>query len=292
MSDLPVDFSASEDLEYVTRIRTQYASLSKKQKKIANYILSNPDSALYSSITLLAQKLKTSPATISRFCQALSYKGFGEMKLYINKKLLSSTVESDLIKGSDELPVVMQKLAYSACDAINDTLRTVDSSIIARVADELLKAQIISFFAQSGGYVTGLYAKQLLLRAGVSSQVYNDNVDMQLAASTLKKGDLAVGIAYSGEIRSVIEALETASKNGAMTVVITAISNSSMAKLADYSIFYSSNIPDDLCYLHLANICEINILGAIQTEILRRPSQNKYINNCKEVVLSSRKRVK
>lgn len=290
MSDLSEDFSASEDLEYVTRIRTRYASLSKKQKKIANYILSNPDSAVYSSITLLAQKLNTSPSSISRFCQALSYKGFGEMKLYINKKLLSSSVESNLIKGSDDISVIMQKLAHHACDAVNDTLRIVDSATIVRVADELLKARTISFFGQSGGYVTGLYAKQLLLRAGVSSQAYNDNVDAQLAAATLKNGDVAVGIAYSGEIRSVIKALETASKNGATTVVITAVPNSSMAKIADYSIIYSSNIPDDLCYFHVCNICEISILGAIQTEILRRPSQNKYINNCKEVVLNSRKR--
>ncbi|MCI8659064.1 MAG: MurR/RpiR family transcriptional regulator [Lachnospiraceae bacterium] len=284
--------ASPDDFEYVTRIRTQYASLSKKQKKIADFILANPDSASYSSITLLAKKLGTSTATISRFCQALSYKSFSEMKLYLGKKLVSSQVEKDLVKNSDPLPIVLQKLAHSACQAIDDTSRIIDSAAISKVADSFINANTIHFYGQSGGYITGLYAKQLLLRAGILSQAINDNVDMQLAASTLKSGDVAVGIAYSGEIRLVIDALKTASANGATTVVLTATPGSSMAKLADYSLIYSPNIPDDLCYLHLSNICEINILGSIQTEILRRPSQNKYINNCKEVILRSRKRTK
>lgn len=292
MSQPSKEPSSPDDFEYVTRIRTQYASLSKKQKRIADFILSHPDSASYSSITLLAKKLGTSTATVSRFCQALSYKGFSEMKLYINKKLLSSHVENDLIKNSDSLSSILQKLAHSACEAINDTSRIIDSATITKVADAFINANTIHFYGQSGGYITGLYGKQLLLRAGILSQAINDNVDMQLAASTLKSGDVAVGIAYSGEIRLVINALETASANGATTVVLTAAPNSNMAKLADYSLIYSPNIPDDLCYLHLSNICEINILGSIQTEILRRPSQNKYISNCKEVILRSRKRTK
>lgn len=285
MSDISGETLATEDFEYVTRIRSQYAFLSKQQKKIADYILTHPDSGLYSSITLLAKKLDISTATISRFCQVLSYKGFSEMKLYMNKKTLSSSIENNLIKNSDSLSVVLQKLALSACDAINDTIRILDPATISNVVDEFLNANIINFYGQSGGYISGLYAKQLLLRVGVLSQAINDNVDMQLAASTLKAGDVAVGIAYSGEVRSVIKAMETASKNGATIVAITAIPNSNMAKFADYTLCYSPDIPDDLYYLHLGNICEISILGAIQTEILRRPSQNKYISGCRDVIL-------
>ena len=67
MSDISGETLATEDFEYVTRIRSQYAFLSKQQKKIADYILTHPDSGLYSSITLLAKKLDISTATISRF---------------------------------------------------------------------------------------------------------------------------------------------------------------------------------------------------------------------------------
>lgn len=124
------------------------------------------------------------------------------------------------------------------------------------------------------------------------SQAVNGSVDMQLTVSILKAGDIAIGIVYSDEVRSVVRAMEVASKNGVTVATVTTIPNSNMAKFVDYTLRYNPDIPDDLCCLHLRNICEVNILGAVQTEILRRPSQNKYTSGCRGVILKSRRRVK
>ena len=105
---------------------------------------------------------------------------------------------------------------------------------------------------------------------------------------SLGKGDVAIGIAYSGEVRSVTEAMTTAKHNKATVIAITANPSSSMGKLADLKLFYSYNIPDDLQYLHLASMCELAIIGAIQAEILRRPMQLEKIDACKKAVLASR----
>lgn len=290
MSDPLISGALSEDIEYISRIRARYSSLSKKHKKIANYILSHPSSAACSSITLLAQKVGTSPSTVSRFCQTLSYKGFSELKLYMDKNLLSPGADTAMIRNSDPLPVILQKLMITACDSITDTLRTLNPTMLSLAAAELVKANTINFYGQSGGYISTLYGQQMLLRVGVLSQAINDNVDMQIAATTLKKGDVAVGIAYSGEVRSVISALESAKKNGAVTVAITANPNSSMAKLAHYPLLYSYDIPDDLRYLHLGSMCEISVLGAIQAEILRDAGQRARLEACRDIVLQSRMR--
>ncbi len=57
----------SEDIEYVGRIKMQYASLSKAQKRIANYILNHREAVVHYSITTMAQKTGTVPSTITRF---------------------------------------------------------------------------------------------------------------------------------------------------------------------------------------------------------------------------------
>ena len=111
---------------------------------------------------------------------------------------------------------------------------------------------------------------------------------MNLAASTLTKGDVAIGIGYSGEIKSVIEALNIVKHNHGTTIVITPKPNSTMAKLADICLTYSYDIPDDLQYLHLASMCELAIIGALQAELLRRPVQLEKIEACKKAVLASR----
>lgn len=280
----------SEDIEYIGRIKMQYASLSKAQKRIANYILNHREDVIHYSITTMAQKTGTVPSTITRFCQALSYNGFSELKVYMEKKLASPLAIDAPIQKNDTIQVVIQKLMNTFQNAVSDTLRTLNGKTLTEVVDAILSAGNIVFFGQSGGSISALYAQQQLLRINILSQTVNGRLDMNLAASTLKKGDVAIGIAYSGEVSSVVEALTTAKHNKATTIVITANPNSTMGKLADLKLFYSYNIPDDLQYLHLASICEVAIIGAIQAEILRRPMQLEKIEECKKAVLANRVR--
>ena len=288
MENIRKDEAFSEDIEYIGRIKMQYAALSKAQKRIANYILNHREAVIHYSITTMAQKTGTVPSTVTRFCQALSYKGFSELKVYMEKNLAAPQAVDALIQKNDGLQMVLQKLANSSQNAIADSMRTLDPRSLSAVVDAVLGAEHVVLFGQSGGYISAMYAQQLLLRINILSQAINDKVDANLAASTLKKGDVAIGIAYSGEVRSVIEALNTAKHNHAATVVITANTNSTMAKMADLKLFYSYNIPDDLQYLHLASMCEIMVIGAIQAEILRRPMQMEKIDACKKAVLAGR----
>lgn len=288
MDESRINEEFSEDIEYVGRIKMQYASLSKAQKRIANYILNHREAVIHYSITTMAQKTGTVPSTITRFCQALSYKGFSELKVYMEKNLASPLAMDVPIQKSDTIQMVIQKLMNTFQNAVSDTLRTLDGKALVRVVDAILNARNIVFFGQSGGSISNLFAQQLLLRINILSQTVSGQVDMNLAASTLGKGDVAIGIAYSGEVRSVTEAMTTAKHNRATVIAITANPASTMGKLADLKLFYSYNIPDDLQYLHLASMCELAIIGAIQAEILRRPMQLEKIEACKKAVLASR----
>lgn len=288
MDEIRKNEEFSEDIEYVGRIKMQYASLSKAQKRIANYILNHREAVIHYSITTMAQKTGTVPSTVTRFCQALSYKGFSELKVYVEKNLASPLAMDAPIQKGDTIQVVIQKLMNTFQNAVSDTMRTLDGKALTRVVDAILNAKNIVFFGQSGGSISTLFAQQLLLRINILSQTVSGQVDMNLAASTLGKGDVAIGIAYSGEVRSVTEAMTTAKHNKATVIAITANPSSSMGKLADLKLFYSYNIPDDLQYLHLASMCELAIIGAIQAEILRRPMQLEKIDACKKAVLASR----
>lgn len=274
------------DIDYLGRISGEYANLSKSQKKIAKYIMNHREDVIHYSITQFAAKTNTAPSTITRFCQALSYKGFSELKVYLEKSLVSDSAALTQIKEEDSLPVVLQKQMLLGSTVISDTLRTVNAETLSDVVDVIMRAGTVHLYGQSGGYISALYGQQMMLRVGICSQAFNDNVDMNLAASTLKSNDVAICIAYSGEIRSVVEAITKASRNKATVIAITAITNSSMARIANYVLPYSYQIPDGLQYLYLGSMCEIAILGAIQSEILRR--SNKSVEHVTKSVLNNR----
>lgn len=177
MEEIRRDDEFGEDIEYIGRIKMQYASLSKSQKRIANYILNHREAVIHHSITTMAQKTGTVPSTVTRFCQALSYKGFSEMKVYMEKNLASPLTMDALIQKTDTLQVVLQKLMNSSQNAIQDTMRTLDARSLTEAVDAILAAGNILLFGQSGGYISATYARQLLLRINVLSQAVNDRVD-------------------------------------------------------------------------------------------------------------------
>ncbi len=62
------------------RVLQKNARLTATQKKIANFIIKNPQILALSSVRELETQLQTSKATIVRLAQALGYSGFQEMR--------------------------------------------------------------------------------------------------------------------------------------------------------------------------------------------------------------------
>ena len=288
MKNLNDLFQEDVEIEYIGRIKEQYATLSKKQKRIANYIIEHKDSITNISINTLAKKTNTTPSTITRFCQTLQYSGFSEFKVYLGKNLLSENAEIKNIRKNDKTEIVLQKLIGMMETTLSETIRTMDPKVLNKVVKLILSAKNIVFFGQSGGYLSGLYAQQMFLRIGIKVTVYSDAVDSMLIAGSLKKDDLAFGICYSGESEIVVKNLKVAKSNGANTVAITAIPNSSITHYSDHCLYYSHESPDDVTYLHMCSICEIAIISALQTEMLRLQEDQEIIVQTKCSILKSR----
>lgn len=279
-----------DNIEYIGRIRALYPTLPKRQKKVANYIFSHQDEVLRSSITTLAKKTGTSPATITRFCQALSFQGFSEFKVYISKGLLSANTEDMLIRKTDSLTVAMQKMLHQGGNMFTDTIRTLNANQLNRAINTVLSAKRIHIYGQSSSYYSALYGQQMLMLVGILSYAYNDYVNMTTTAGLLSKGDAAIGLAYSGEAKGTVQALSAAKKAGARIITITGTPDSTMAQMADCLLYYSHDIPDDLHYLYLCNLCEITILGLLQSGILLRAHSHLQLDASKKAILDVRKK--
>ena len=69
------------ELTYYKQLILDHVShLTKNQKKIAQFVLDHPEEIAFSSIDVIARKLKVGKATIVRLAQTLGYKSFLELK--------------------------------------------------------------------------------------------------------------------------------------------------------------------------------------------------------------------
>lgn len=275
---------------FESRIHESYYYLSKTHRKIANYILNNRNTVLDNSITVLAKKIGTTPATITRFCQVLRYRGFNELKFYMENDLIAPADESGLVKLEEPLLVSIHKLLKYNIDALNDTLLLLNEAKLAEAIKLIVEADKVYFYAEGATGSAAHYGYRLLLQNGVSSNCFTDAALMLISASHLTKRDVVIGISYSGEAENVLTAMRFARKNKASAIAITAFPKSRFAKAANVCLSYSCNIHDDLRYLHTACICEIAILGILQTGLINHmmKTNDKRLNDLKYAITSKR----
>lgn len=284
------DMLPETSIEYIYQIESNYTNLTKAQKKIADYILENKDSVLSDSITLLAKKIGTTPPSITRFCQALRFKGFSEFKFYLEKHILNSVGSDNLISASDSCPVIIQKLKEKEINAIAETMQLLDSEKVANVVKKIASAKHIHFYGHGGPGSSCSFAQSLFLQTGILSQTFSDQANMLVAPTFLDEHDMAIGVSFSGETAFVLDALTVARQQKAFTVAITASPKSSIAKAVHVPLCYSCNIPDDLQYLHISRMCEISIIGVLQSEFLRIMGAQNNIQIIKDVIRQGRKK--
>ena len=63
--------------------------LTKSGRAVADYLVHHADEAQYLSISSLARECKVAEATVFRFCRALGFEGYHEMRISLEKKISS-----------------------------------------------------------------------------------------------------------------------------------------------------------------------------------------------------------
>src|SRR5690349_7381136 len=67
----------------LARVRAGLPEFTGALQRVAELVLSDPASAARSTIVELAEGSGTSPATVTRFCRALGFEGYAELRLAI-----------------------------------------------------------------------------------------------------------------------------------------------------------------------------------------------------------------
>ena len=69
---------------FIVQIQMMYPHLTKAEKKVADYVLSNPKESLYMSITDLAAACEVGETTVFRFCKSMKLKGYQEFRIQLS----------------------------------------------------------------------------------------------------------------------------------------------------------------------------------------------------------------
>ncbi len=221
----------------IPRIRSEYSSLPPSEKKVADYVLENPENIIYLSVSELADKVNVSDSTIIRFCKNVGFKGYQEFKLFVAQDLVVpiENINED-IQMDDDLETVVNKIAYTNKQAIEETLSITDLDALKKAIEAIVKAEKLEFYGVGASGITGFDAKYKFLRIGKDVDCYTDAHLQAMSASTLSEEDVVVGVSHSGSTKDVVDSCRIAHEAGATVICITGHNRSPITKVADIKL--------------------------------------------------------
>jgi len=211
-------------LDIIFEIQQKYANFSDKEKAIADYIVSQPDSIKNINITELAKLIGTSSATITRFSKKIGCENFVEMKMQLNS-LISETESQNT--------GIFSNVYQHYQEVIEKTNTLTEKEMIFNIVQSIKQAQKIYIYGVGSSGLSASEMMQRLLRMGFNVHCISDPHMMIINSSITSPQDLVIGLSLSGETKEVVDALRIAKKNGAQTACITSFDTSPIIHYSD-----------------------------------------------------------
>ncbi|MBP1936967.1 MurR/RpiR family transcriptional regulator [Paenibacillus sediminis] len=220
----------------------QLETFHQQERKLADYILQFPSNVVSMGITELAEQSGTSPATVTRFCKSLMFRGYPDFKTKLAADLAqqsSPLTYQDIIAGNP-LHEIVSAMEANHLRSISDTTRLLDLGELEKALSALTQARQIDLYGVATSGIVALDFYQKLVRIGKRATAFSDPHMQVTSASTLTNRDAAFAISYSGETIETIDALKCAKEMGAVTISLTKFGANSLASIADINLFTSS----------------------------------------------------
>ena len=262
-------------------INKLYNSLSKSEKRVAEYIQNHMDEAVVLTLQGLAKKCNTSDATVLRFCRSLGYMGFADFKISLVPELLRSGkkvyLDVDNIDGAGNIKEVFKQNFINQSES---TLNNCDIKILSSLASKISKANKVMIIGLGGSAGVAQIFCDSLSSLGIFSNFLQDRSIIPNVVPMLKSNDVLVGISHSGETEEIVSAIKMAGEYGAVTIGITNFLPSGLADAAQFPLL--TVVPSNLLgsYSCQARISQLVILELILYEISKLfKSDNSKFNS-------------
>lgn len=244
-----------------SRIQARLPRMSVAMAKIANLLLEEPNAPLELSITEIAERAGTSPATVTRFCRMIGYSGYVPFRVAVASDIGRESAQERWSEdighafGPQDAPhEVLRALLGSHVRSLHQTADSINLEQLLQVARRIATCTHVDLYGIAGSAVMAEEMQSRLYRIGISAHSWPEAHIGLTSAALQDENCVAIGISNTGRTEETIQMLSLAKSSGAFTIALTNSSDSPLALLADVHILTVSSDrflqPDDLSAKH------------------------------------------
>ncbi|RDW16973.1 RpiR family transcriptional regulator [Oceanobacillus arenosus] len=215
--------------------------LPPSERKIAEYILQNPEEAILLTALMLGEKSKTSSAAVIRLCKSLGFSGLQELKIRIAGDLQEGAInEYRDIEPNEEFNNIIHKVTSNTIQTLKETADMMNIEALERAVRALSTASSIIFFGVGASNIAAKDAEQKFSRINKNAFSFSDVHMAATSVANKGEGDVVVGISFSGNTEEVAKLMELAKSKQTTTISITKYGNSAVANFSDIQLYTST----------------------------------------------------
>lgn len=257
--------------DILTCIHNKMNSLSKGQRKIANYILESYDKAAFQTADALGKTVQVSESTVVRFASELGYDGYPEMQKAMQEMVLNRLTSVQRIEVCNKRisqEDVLNSVLQADMDLIRSTGDEIDREAFAGAVEALLNAKRIYILGVRSSsalasflsyYLNYMFDDVRLITSASDSEVFEQIV-------RISPQDVLIGISFPRYSSATAQAMEYGHNAGAQTVALTDCASAPIAKNADFLLTARS----DMVSLVDSLIAPMSVINALIVAVASR----------------------
>ena len=222
--------------DMMDRLNQSGRRLSKSHRRIAEYITSHYDKAVFMTAARLGECVGVSESTVVRFASALGYDGYPQLQRSLQELVSHRLTANQRFERVTEIDPrnVLSTVLKSDMQNLHSTLEDLDPAVFENVVSRILSARTV--------YVIGLRSAAPLAQFLVNYLRYMfDHVHLVSGGAAdgpeemleLHESDVLIGISFPRYSARTVEVMRFARHCGAQVIAVTDGPMSPLCEVAD-----------------------------------------------------------
>jgi len=265
----PVEAHSSRNILEV--VRMMRPELRKSDRKVADVVLANPQRIMNATVAETAEISQVSQPTAIRFCNAIGCEGFQDLKIRLAQSLVLGTPATQSAIFIDDTPEeVASKIFDYTMTSLDWARHKLDMAQVNEAVELILNARSLEIFGFGASAIVAQDFQQKFPLLGVPCHATMDSHQQLMAASMMRRGDVAVAISNTGETLSIVELTRLAREQGAKVIAITGTTTTALANYSDVLINVETLENTDIFTPTTSRIAALVAVDIISTLVARR----------------------
>ena len=266
-------------------ITNQLPNMSKSQRKIAKYVLSNTDAVPFFTVGKLATMAGVSEATVVRFAYFLGYNGYTEFQQAMQDAIKRQLTMVERLKLSDD---VYDKEEQAVYEIFNEDIgriqmlkEQIDVTAFYDAVNMISHARRIYIIANRSAVSLGTFLEFYLDLILENTELIRNPHGISEKLFRIDQDDVVIGLSFARYTKNTVQALSFAKDRGTKVVAITDNMLSPLIPFANVYLCAKSDMPSFINSF----VAPLSLINALITAVGRskRKEIEQHLENLEEI---------